>query len=154
MARLPATTSRVSHASSDAANRRIEADIARRVAFFAQRPELIDGRLGELDREWDTERVLEANAATLALSGTLLGILEDRRFLALPVVVTAFLLQHALQGWCPPLPVLRALGVRTAREIERERIALKALRGDFDDMPAAAGGDGNARAAAALRAAS
>jgi len=45
--------------------------------------------------------------------------------------VTAFLLQHAVQGWCPPLPVLRRLGFRTAREIEVERNALKALRGDF-----------------------
>jgi hypothetical protein len=134
MPTLPATTSRVRDASSEAANRRIEDRIADNLAFFAARPELIDRRLDELDREWDTERVLEANAATLALGGTLLGILEDRRFLALPVVVTAFLLQHALQGWCPPLPVLRALGVRTAREIERERTALKALRGDFQAM--------------------
>jgi hypothetical protein len=58
----------------------------------------------------------------------------DRRFVAVPLVVTGFLLQHALQGWCPPLPVLRRLGVRTAREIERERTALKALRGDFDEL--------------------
>jgi hypothetical protein len=49
----------------------------------------------------------------------------------LPVVVAGFLLQHALQGWCPPLPVLRRLGVRTADEINQERYALKALRGDF-----------------------
>jgi hypothetical protein len=29
------------------------------------------------------------------------------------------------------MPVFRRLGVRTAREIARERYALKALRGDF-----------------------
>ncbi|WP_431303387.1 hypothetical protein [Sediminicoccus sp. BL-A-41-H5] len=80
------------------------------------------------------ERVLETNAATLALGGSLLAILVDRRFVAVPLVVTGFLLQHALQGWCPPLPILRRLGVRTAREIERERTALKALRGDFDEL--------------------
>ena len=45
----------------------------------------------------------KANAATIALTGTLLGIFVDRRFLALPVAVTAFLLQHAVQGWCPPV---------------------------------------------------
>ncbi len=154
MARLPTTTGRVTDASSDAANRRIEADIAQSVAFHADHPELIDRRLVELDREWDTERVLEANAATLALGGTVLGILEDRRFLALPILVTGFLLQHALQGWCPPLPVLRRIGVRTAREIERERTALKALRGDFAAVPAAQSRNGKARADAALRAAS
>lgn len=34
------------------------------------------------------------------------------------------LLQHGLQGWCPPLPVLRRLGVRTRGEIDREKYAL------------------------------
>jgi len=31
--------------------------------------------------------------------------------------------------------VFRALGVRTMREIERERYAIKLLRGDFDRVP-------------------
>jgi hypothetical protein len=44
------------------------------------------------------------------------------------------LLQHAVQGWCPPIPILRRLGFRTADEINRERYALKALRGDFDSI--------------------
>jgi hypothetical protein len=48
-------------------------------------------------------------------------------------MVTGFLLQHAIQGWCPPVPILRRLGFRTADEINRERYALKALRGDFKD---------------------
>ena len=60
---------------------------------------------------------------------------HDRRWAYLPLVVTGFLLQHATQGWCPPVPILRALGFRTQGEIERERYALKALRGDFDDLP-------------------
>ena len=88
-------------------------------------------RLAELDREWDIERILEANASTLAF-GVLLGSTVDRRWLALPALVTAFLFQHAVQGWCPPLPVLRRMGFRTADEINQERFALKALRGDFD----------------------
>jgi len=50
----------------------------------------------------------------------------------LPFLVSAFLLQHAIQGWCPPVPILRRLGFRTADEINRERYALKVLRGDFD----------------------
>ena len=49
----------------------------------------------------------------------------------LPALVTAFLFQHAIQGWCPPLPILRRMGYRTMREIDIERTALKALRGDF-----------------------
>ena len=85
---------------------------------------------------WDIERTLEANASLVALIGLGLGAFVHRRFYLLPAVVAGFLLQHALQGWCPPLPVFRRLGVRTAREIE-ERTTLKALRGDFQGVPAA-----------------
>ncbi|KAA0679475.1 hypothetical protein [Roseomonas genomospecies 6] len=134
---LPATTSRVRDATSDAVNRRIAEQIERSVEHHAEHPEEIDGRLDELDHEWDIERTLEANAATLALTGTVLGAFLDRRFLVLPAVVTGFLLQHALQGWCPPVPLFRARGVRTAAEIDRERTALKGLRGDFRRLEAA-----------------
>jgi hypothetical protein len=48
----------------------------------------------------------------------------DRRFIVLPAIVYGFFLQHAIQGWCPPLPVFRHLGVRTQAEIEREKAAL------------------------------
>jgi hypothetical protein len=33
-----------------------------------------------------------------------------------------------------PAPLFRRLGVRTQREIGREIVALKTLRGDFDDV--------------------
>ncbi|WP_237212932.1 hypothetical protein [Falsiroseomonas oryziterrae] len=134
MPSLPDTSDRIRRNTAEAVNRRIAEGTAHRVAFLAQHPDFIDRRLRELDAEWDTERVLEANAATIALAGTLLGLMGDRRFLAVPVVVTGFLLQHALQGWCPPLPVIRRMGVRTAREIETERAALKAIRGDFAQL--------------------
>ncbi|HYF47994.1 MAG TPA: hypothetical protein VEJ63_01210 [Planctomycetota bacterium] len=95
----------------------------------------ISRRIEELEREWDIERVIEVNAPTLALTGLTLGILHDRRWLALPVGVMSFLLLHGVQGWCPPIPVLRRLGFRTRDEINAEKYALKALRGDFDDLP-------------------
>jgi hypothetical protein len=50
------------------------------------------------------------------------------------MAIWVFLLQHAIQGWCPPLPLLRRLGIRNQREIEAERIALKILRDDFDEI--------------------
>lgn len=101
--------------------------------IFSPRRE-IDDRLRELSREWDVERTLETNAALLSLAGLGLGIKIDRKWLALPLVVASFLLQHALQGWCPPVTVLRRLGFRTATEINAERCALKLLRGDFRDI--------------------
>jgi hypothetical protein len=92
----------------------------------------IERRLAKLEREWDVERALEATAATFVLTGVTLSVTVDRRWLLLPAVVAGFLLQHAVQGWCPPLPVMRAFGFRTAREIETERHALKNGRGDYD----------------------
>jgi hypothetical protein len=89
--------------------------------------EVINRRIEELDQEWDIERALEANASTLALTGLLLGLTVNRKWLALPTIVLSFLLQHSLQGWCPPLPLLRRLGVRTRGEIDREKYELKAL---------------------------
>jgi hypothetical protein len=85
----------------------------------------IEQRLSELDEEWDVERYLETMAPSFTLLGLTLGVFKDRRWLALPFVVQSFFLQHALQGWCPPLPILRRLGIRTSQEIERERCALK-----------------------------
>jgi hypothetical protein len=97
----------------------------------------IGRRLQELDHEWSVERALQTTAATLTLAGIGLSVGAGRRWLILPGVVSAFLLEHAIQGWCPPLPILRALGYRTDREIEAERQALKAARGDFDAMDVA-----------------
>jgi hypothetical protein len=106
-------------------------EITASVRYFAEHKYEIPARLRELDREWDIERAIEANASVLALTGIALAAGHDRRWLVLPGLVAGFLLQHAIQGWCPPVPVLRKLGFRTSYEIEEERRALKALRGDF-----------------------
>ena len=84
-------------------------------------------RIEALDREWDVERILEVNAPTLALTGLVLGVTVNKKWLLVPGIVLSFLLQHNLQGWCPPLPILRRLGVRTRGEIDREKYALKAV---------------------------
>ncbi len=59
----------------------------------------------------------------------------DRRLFVLPAIVAGFLLQHAVQGWCPPIPIFRRLGIRTASEIDSERYALKVIREDFNELP-------------------
>jgi hypothetical protein len=130
-----ASMTRVQENTPEAINRRIEAESQENVLRHAATEADIEARLQVLAREWDVERALETGASTFVLTGTLLAATVDRRWLALPGVVSAFLLQHALQGWCPPLPVFRALGFRTRDEIARERYALKALRGDFVLVP-------------------
>lgn len=132
---LPATTRRVpDHTPADInemIRRRTEEKIAE---VAAGGPGAIERRLQELDHEWDIERALEANAASISLAGLALGAFADRRFFALPALVAGFLLQHALQGWCPPVPIMRRVGFRTQTEIEEERYALKLLRGDFREV--------------------
>ena len=134
--RLPATTHRVElHTSpelNDAIRQRADAEIVRLEGASSAE---IDQRLQALDAEWDVERLLQTNASVIVLLGLALATTVNRKFLLLPVGVFGFFAQHALQGWCPPIPVFRRLGVRTQREIERERYAIKALRGDFDQIP-------------------
>jgi hypothetical protein len=131
---LPASTERVASQTDEAINRRLQREVELRLAYYAGHLEQIGARLEELDREWDIERAIEANASTLAFAGVALGATVDKRWLLLSALVTGFLFQHSMHGWCPPVPVLRRLGFRTVHEIERERYALKALRGDFEGV--------------------
>ncbi|MEY9184329.1 hypothetical protein ABIG06_005919 [Bradyrhizobium sp. USDA 326] len=128
---MTTTRNRVPLHSSETDNRRIKRTMQANVAYFAQHRDQIPVRLREIDEEWDIERAIEANAAVIAFAGVALAATNSRRWLALPALVTSFLFQHAIQGWCPPVPVLRKLGFRTSYEIEEERRALMALRGDF-----------------------
>ncbi len=133
------TRNRVPTHSPKDATARIRRELASNVAYFSSHREDIPERLRELDREWDIERAIEANASALAFAGIALAATHDRRWLVLPGLVSAFLFQHAIQGWCPPVPILRKLGFRTSYEIEEERRALKALRGDFENAADNAG---------------
>jgi hypothetical protein len=112
-------------------NRKIRDETDARVRYYQQHKDGTRSRLRQLDDEWDIERAIECNASALAFTGVVLGARGNKRWLLLPAMVTAFLFQHAIQGWCPPVPTLRRMGFRTASEIEQERQALKALRGDF-----------------------
>jgi hypothetical protein len=118
--------------SPDDAKEAIDRETLERVRACARQGDsAIAARLAELDGEWDIERWLETNGSILAGAGLALGVGVNRKWLLLSGAVVSFCLQHAVQGWCPPVEVFRRLGVRTQREIERERYALKALRGDF-----------------------
>ena len=119
---------RVRHSTAPNVNREIDHQTNSNIRRYANSSEeVINRRIAELDQEWDIERALEANASALSLTGLFLGLTVNRKWLALPTVVLSFLLQHSLQGWCPPLPLLRRLGVRTRGEIDREKYELKAL---------------------------
>jgi hypothetical protein len=128
----------------------IEAQLRLREAVALPGGELSD-RLDALDAEWDFERVVETEASLMGLLGLALGLGVDRRLLVLPAFVASMMLLHATHGWYPLLPVFRRAGVRSRDEIDRERYALKAMRGDFAALPPS-GSPAGERADAAWRA--
>jgi hypothetical protein len=117
-------------------NDRLDIDVQLRLRDAAGwSPDELTWRLAQVDREWTFDRALEAEAALMGLLGLALGVAVDRRLLVLPGFVSAMLVLHATHGWYPWLPIFRRVGLRTRDEIDRERYALKALRGDFDAIP-------------------
>ena len=116
---------RVRKSTPDTTNEKIDQLTERNINYYSKAdPATIRLRLKELDKEWDIERTLELNAALFAVGGVILGATVNKKWLLLPGIVTAFLTQHAIQGWCPPLPLFRMMGIRTQKEIEKERHAL------------------------------
>jgi hypothetical protein len=126
---------RVRKNTPEQVNRHIEEKIKENIERYSSLDaDAISMRINELDREWDIERALEVNMSSVALTGIALTVLHHRRWLILPSIVLGFFMQHAIQGWCPPLPLLRRLGFRTRKEIDQEKYALKILRGDFKEI--------------------
>ena len=133
---LPATSTRVSEHTSPYSNEQIDREIQENVAVYSKGGSAsIDRRLAELENEWDMERTLQTNFAVVTVIGLALTALVDRRWLLFSAAAAAFMVQHSLQGWCPPVPIFRQRGFRTTAEIDTERYALKALRGDFRESP-------------------
>lgn len=126
---------RVRRSTSSALNEELDRKLKQSIeSYMGKDRSQISRRIKELEKEWDIERALGVNMSSLALTGIALTVFHHRRWLLVPAVVVAFFAQHAIQGWCPPLPILRKLGYRTAAEIDQEKYALKVLRGDFKEV--------------------
>lgn len=81
----PTSADRVRCSTAADMNHEIERRTNSNIRRYANSsPEVVHRRIQELDREWDVERVLEVNAATLALAGLLLGMTVNRKWLVLP----------------------------------------------------------------------
>ena len=97
--------------------------------------EAIDARLRKLDNEWSTGRMVKATTGLLILGGLLLTLFVSPWF-ALVLAMGGIMLVQSLfakQSWLGM--VFHGLGFRTSCDIDHERIALKALRGDFRHLP-------------------
>lgn len=117
-------------------NNRIDQATMKRIWHYARQPsQALTPRIEQLDREWDIERLIEVNAAGISIAGVLMSAFKRRRiWLLIPAVVLSLLLQHSVTRKTIPVLLLRHLGVRTRREIEAEKYAMRMLRGDFDSI--------------------
>jgi hypothetical protein len=125
---------KVNRVSPEEDNEKIERDILKNLVYYKYNPDKISVRIKELENESDIETALETNASAIGLTGVVFSLLFGKKWLLVPAVVTGFLLQHATQGWCPPLTIFRKMGYRTRKEIETEKHALKLLKGDYDEI--------------------
>jgi len=116
-------------------NQAIDTEIAAMVRFYASKTNYeIGKRIEELDKEWDIGSIIEIRVSTASLIGIIFGLKRSKKWFILPAIASTFLLQYAVQGWCPPVSILRRFGFRTRQEIDLEKYALKALHGDFDTI--------------------
>lgn len=144
-AQIPETAERVSQQTALRVNQQIQFNTEAAVLHFAQRIDEIQARLTQLQHEWDIERALQTSAGLVISTSLVLGLFK-KRWRALSMLAAGFLLMHGIQGWCPPLPIFRRLGVRTQREINREKYALRAIRGDFAGLDPRAPGQPHEKA--------
>lgn len=103
------------------------------VECVRQGPDAVTARLQDLEKEWDAERLLHLHASTLALCGVSLSAATGkRRWLLVPAVVLPLSIADGVLGSRRMAGLWKRLGLRTRDQVERERLALRMLRGDFD----------------------
>lgn len=113
-------------------NQAIDIEIATMIRFYEGKTDYeISKRIEKLDNEWDIERCIEGRAAIISLIGVIFGLKKSKKWLILSILALTFLLQYAIQGWCPPVALLRRFGIRTRQEIYLEKYALQVLCRDF-----------------------
>jgi hypothetical protein len=93
----------------------------------------IEQRIDDLEAEWDGDRSLMLIASLLSLAGISLGLAVHSYWMIVPIISSLLVLQQSFQGWCLATPLLRKMKIRSRQEIEIEKHALKALRGDYVD---------------------
>jgi hypothetical protein len=94
-------------------------------------PEAISTRIARLEEEKDIDRIFATVASGLGLFGLVAGFLGGRTLRMFTWIALPMLFARSLGRWVPPVEGLRRMGFRSRREIEEEKYALKALRGDF-----------------------
>jgi hypothetical protein len=109
-------------------------DTLQNIQHYSGRPiELVGKRIEELEEEIPLEALVYRGGVLMAIGGLTLLLLgrKSRAAWLLAVAIGALQLQYSYQGRNALTDILRKRGYRSRKEIETEKWALQALRGDF-----------------------
>lgn len=95
----------------------------------------INKRLDHLSRKWTVGRISKVFLGVLIVLGTVLGQVVSPWWLVLTYLGALCLLQYALFPTSLMEGFFHQFGLRTGSEIAQEKVALKTLRGDFQEVP-------------------
>lgn len=113
-----------------------EKELPDRLAKIASNgPTAIDQRLDELESEWTAGRAVKATTGVCLIAGVALAALVNPWWLILPMVAGAALIHYMFYRRSWLAQIFTQMGLRSGTEIENERIALRVLRGDFQQLP-------------------
>ena len=98
-------------------------------------PAAITERLDSLESEWTAGRAAKATAGVLIVGGMALSLTLSLMWLVLPIVGGAVMLQYLFSRTSLIGEMFHSFGLRSGAEIEREKMALRVLRGDFALLP-------------------
>lgn len=132
---IPDEADRIRANTSEEINAKIDQITENNIRFYAtQRKETITERIDKLEEEWDVDRLVQMCVSGVGVSSILLGVIASKKWWLVTTAAIGFLGNQAVNGWCPSAAIFRKLGFRTRQEIDSEKYALKAIRGDFDDF--------------------
>ncbi|MDQ3002014.1 MAG: hypothetical protein M3Y08_12240 [Fibrobacterota bacterium] len=99
-------------------------------------------RIGSLEEEWDMAKFVTVSLAGMGLFGLVMGLFGSRVWRVLTWISLPLLFLYGQEKWRPSEGMLKSLGLRSRRDIDEEKYALKALRGDFQQVDSASGAGG------------
>ena len=106
--------------------------LEKRLACLAEAgPQAIAERLEEIVDEWSAGRVTKAVIGVSLVVGLALATLVNPWWLVLPAVGGFFLMQYLFGRTSWLGTTFQSMGFRSGSDIDQEKFALKALRGDF-----------------------
>lgn len=110
--------------------------LEKRLACLADAgPQAITDRLNQLETEWSAGRMTKATIGVMIVVGLALTALAGPWWLVLPAFGGLFLLQYLFSNRSWLGATFHEMGYRSGAEIDHEKFALKALRGDFKHLP-------------------